>query len=346
MKNNNTTLDYLINLYIEDIELSDNTNKVNEKLVLDKVNEYSELINKDFFSFTYEEILNMFNYLKWTKENVFHNRKSIILRFIDFAEQNGYCNPQFKSDFRRRLKKDDLNKEVVYENELFDSFDSLYNVIEKIKGVVSLNEVDKYQMTITTIYLIWIGLTLEQITDINEKDFNYENNRIEYNGKIYTIDDSRIKNQIENTINENEIIAPRAGKIKRDGSSNEITIKRYVQTGKIIKGFSTNGISVAYLRTIISNFNKLTKELSITDADYSKCITYKSLFTSGLYNRIRNAENHLNVEITSKNIDEFDVAMAGELLNGKTMGDLTTQFKVRRIINEYSEYKKFLNTRV
>lgn len=342
---NNNIFDNLIESYIKDIELSDSNDKVNERIVFEKIKEYCELVNKDFFTFSYEDMLNMFNYLTWTKSNVFQNRKCIILRFLDYAEQQGYCTSQFKTDFRTRLKKTDLNKDSIYENELFNNFDSLYDLLIKIKNSIDLIAIDKHSMTVGIIYLIWLGFTLDEITLIQEKDFDFEKGTIKFGDKIVENLDIRIKGHLENIKNETEITVPRVGKSKKDGTSKEETTKKYIQTGYLIKCLSKNGVSVPYIRTLISNFNKLTNVLPITDSDYSRRITYKSIYLSGLYERIRRAESILGVDINAKNIDLFNEQMNDELLKGKTMKDLTTEFKVRRIINDYTEYKEYLNTR-
>lgn len=345
MLNNTVKFEQLINSHIEDMILSDNTDKTNEKLVLDKVNEYSTLIGKDFFTFTYDDLISMFNYYTWTKDNVFHNRKSIILRFIDFAEQNGYCSQQFKMDFKKRLKKDDVNKDVIFENELFESFDELYDLIKKIETCIDLEEIDKSQMTIAVLYLVWTGFTLDEITKIEENSFIYETGEIKSENKTFIIEDSRIKGLLENIKNEKEVTVGFRGRRGKSEKYNEITTRRYVNTGYLIKSLSENGVSVPYLRTLVATYNKLIKLLPITDKDYAKRITYKMLFQSGLYARIRTAEQSLGKDISIKIVDKFDKEMNGELLEGKTLDDLTTQFKVRRIINEYTEYKNFLNTR-
>lgn len=331
----------VIETYLADISASDKTEKTNERIVLFKYKEYSQIIQKDMFSYTYEDFLNMFSFNQWFTKNVIANRKCIILRFLDYAETNGYCTSQYKNDFKNRMKDKDISRDTLFETQLFSSFDDFYKLIDKINKTIPLEEIDKSVFTIGALILCWYGLSIEELITVKVEDYEYCSGivRIPAYNKEIVIKDSRARAFLEDCKYKEEV---RYTRFYKGGKKKDI-VRHLLNNEFLIKSITKPELTVQYTRCLISAYARFTKGFDITDKDYSKQITYKGIYTSGLYERIRSCENIIKQEISYKNLDVFDEMLSGELLEGRDKKNVALTTKARRIVTEYLDYKKYLS---
>lgn len=130
----------LFNAEIKERFLSNYTNKStrrNYRFILAKAKDLEEFFNQDLYSFSFnqfEELMRAFD-AKTTKS--LGNRRSIIKRYVNWAESQGYCPPNiglkllFKEDLKKYINIVAQENKYITREEMYKICDKLYNYQDK-----------------------------------------------------------------------------------------------------------------------------------------------------------------------------------------------------------------------
>ena len=316
--------------------------------VLYRFCDYANNNDKSMLSFVYQDFLGLFKSATWTQKGIFENRKNIIAGFLKYCYDNNMCTEQYLAEFKS-LNGSAFENTTLFKTDYYKDFNELSNLISNI--LAGNEDREDNAESIGAIYMLWCGLTLEDIHALRNEDlFDYNKLHIARTGRIIEIKEKEICDTINYLKEKKEYTK----KVRAKGSVGKMTKGNVVYDNKLMEypnqdvifkstSKSTDGTcNPNKLRTILSNFNKRTNDLDMTSPLYGKVIRGNAIYKNGMFVRLKEIEDKHNIKIEKWAISlmyELDKLTNGEVLNGEEINNTNTT-RTTKMISSYLQWRK------
>ncbi len=239
------------------------------------VSEYETEKNKDVLDFGTADFIDLLNRLNIRTASSFSNRKNLILVYLQWGVRN---KDYLLENVNRFI---DLRfKEIIYSDRIKDKFFKDFNDLSKcIQAAINSKEkqdICKYQVITAILFLLWFGLSLEEIYMLQINNIDFQNNIINYNNMQYPINSETCQ------YIQRHLIGVR--------DNNQMLLE-------LLNG--NKNITRSTMRAYISEFASILNDIDSNNQYYQHLLYPKDIMESGLFYRLFKYENKESIQINS-----------------------------------------------
>lgn len=297
----------------------------NNRSVLNKIMEYEKIHNCDITSFNNDSFIDLFNYNGWLNHESYSSYKTVVTKYLYYKGANDIA----KSFASLTYKNISITKKSnMFSKFYFLNFDEYSKYIQLyLERVTSNPKFIQYKYTATCIYLIWIGLSLDEIIHLKTYDYDEKNN-------ILKVNNNYIKSMLPHEISE------ALSYCKNHSTKNGIEYLIYPVLSKKTQQYqSCKSISPHLLE-----FSKLGEEKKFEINKIQTSVSYERIYIQLVMKKLGPSQSNisriakeLKVEITTRFKDTFDEWIKWVLLR-KSIDDILAETKIIKDIKEYWSY--------
>ena len=294
---------------------------------LKRVSQREEMLDKNVYDFTYEEMDDMFKSMHYKTLASARRSVSTVSEYVDFANRNGKISS--KIDISQLFRKDKLKEYVwkyaylesfVTRDEMYEMTDMLYNYSDKLPIILSFEGIK--------------GEELIDMINLKFSDINFKTGEC----KLITdkpsviIKDRRSLDLIQESKNESEY------HFKNGEATGRVRVAELMDTDYVLKKTtrpnSNNEVEIVTVGFLEAKMTRIFKGMGeqepfIPGKDF---VNLTSLFKSGIFDKVREVEKSLKLTKIG-GLDFIEIV--------KTRG--LDERSAYRYKTEYDNYKEYLS---
>ena len=239
------------------------------------VSQYEAEKNKDVLEFGTADFIDLLNRLNIRTASSFSNRKNLILVYLQWGVRNKDYSLENVNRFIDLHFKEIIHSDRI-KDKFFKNFDDLNECIQTAIKSKEKQDSYKYQVVTAILYLLWLGLTLEEIYMLQLSNIDFQNNIINYNNMQYHINSETnqyIQRHIVNAKDDNQMLL----ELLNDDKN----------------------ITRSTMRAYISEFANIFNNIDSSDIYYEHLLYPKDISESGLFYRLFEQEKKNGIQINS-----------------------------------------------
>ncbi len=308
----------------------------NNRSVLTKIMDYEKTYNCDITSFNNDSFIELFKYNDWLSHESYSPYKTVVTKYLYFKGAYDVAK-NFASLTYKNISIS--KKSNMFSKFYFINFNEYSKYIQLYLERASFSpQYIQYKYTATCIYLIWIGLSLDDIINLKVSDFDEKN-------KILKVSNHCL---IPHEISEALLFC------KNHSVKNGIDYLIYPILSKRTKKYQ----SCKSISSLLLEFSRLGEEKKFEVNKIQTSALYENIYLQLLMKELEPSQNNINriakelkVEITTRFKDTFDEWIKWVLLR-KSIDDILAEAKIIKEIKAYwsyveirigqSEYREYL----
>lgn len=242
--------------------------------LLDQISKTEHFIGKDLNTFTLQDYAFLFERCGWISLGTFYVRKSFVESYLDWSVK--LSKTEFKHlEAIRLLNNTDLTGTLFYTTSHFKDLNELIAankaIIDNEVKLQSIPEKSSLIMQETLTYLIWLRLSMDEISELKYTDI--KDQKIILRDRIIDIPDC-IYGTIQECIKVDEFLY---------FLRNRVIPRKYASSLYVVRSTQIEQVTTNALHQWLTNYSKLSEKLPLSNEFYNKDFRYNSINRSSLF---------------------------------------------------------------
>lgn len=242
--------------------------------------EIEKRYNLDFYAMNREQAQEAFNYASGTKVNGAGALLKILQAYVRWCKANGYPVTDAISEVQIDVSDKIRDSYVMSPLHLKQSLDEAFPHPEE-------NEIEYVYRSF--LWLAFMGLQSSEAIKVTDTDLDFSESRLSYGGRIHPIYFESILD-LKKAVTLKEFKEPRG----KNGVRKQRAVGHEILRGKVTQKTLEEAVEQTFRPTISrafrTAFDKYVKECKVVPSHLSLKLTYKHVYMSGIFYRMRDRE--------------------------------------------------------